>query len=89
MAMRPSYTPKPKSAAPASSSNAGGKKDFVPGKPVYSIKVKEGDEFVLLCNLFENKTKTGETFYKGRQKDDKGEVVAEFFVMPITPRDDK
>lgn len=88
MSMRPSYTPKPKSSAP-SSNNAGGKKDFVPSKPVYSIKVKQGDEFVLLCNLFEQTSKKGETFYKGRQKDEKGEVVAEFFVMPITPKEDR
>lgn len=67
MTMRPSYSPKPKTAS--SSNNSVGKKDFVPGKPVFAIKVKQGDEFIQLANLFENKTKTGETYYKGVQKD--------------------
>jgi hypothetical protein len=87
MAIQPkSYS---KSAASNSGSSFKKKDDFVPGKPVYTIKVKQGDEFVQLCNLFENKTKTGETFYKGVQKDEKGDAIAQFFVMPITPKENR
>jgi hypothetical protein len=81
----------PKSYGKSASSGSSFKKkdDFVPGRPVYAIKVKQGDEFVTLANLFENKSKNGETYYKGNQKDDKGEVIAQFFVMPITPKENR
>jgi hypothetical protein len=55
-------------------------------KPTHALKVKDGDKFIKLCNVFTNTSeKTGDVYLKG--KDSQSGVT--YFIMPIKEFDKK
>jgi hypothetical protein len=53
-----------------------------PSKPAKSLSVKQGEAFINITGLWEKKTKSGETMFSGKCKED-GRV---YCVLPVTDR---